>query len=150
MMNLCTKWTAFSLWKNLLTLLLAIFVRFLGLSPFPSALECNFWKLGVTHILKENTSPNIDCAWKLNMKVYNFWGHFPQEMEKSSFFQLFDFRTVIFIQWSHRIKIHSLKTCISIIVISPQMNHFIPLFWCFCILRSASSVYWVTLTTAGI
>lgn len=133
-MKLCTRWTAFSLWKNLLVLILAIYVRLVGLSCFPSALKCIFWKLDVTHILKQNTSPNIDRGWKMNLKVYHFWGHFLQEMEKSSFFQLFGFQTVIFIQWGHRMKTPSLKACISIIVMSLQTHHFIALLWYFPLL----------------
>lgn len=46
-------WTAFSLWKKLLALLLDIYIRLLGLSSFLSALKNIFWKLGVTHILKK-------------------------------------------------------------------------------------------------
>lgn len=65
-------WSAFSFWKKLMALLLDAYVRLLGLSSFPSALKSTFRKLGVTHILKQNTWSN-DCAWKLSVKVYNFW-----------------------------------------------------------------------------
>lgn len=64
----CVKWTDFSLWKIPLSLLMAIYIRLLGLSPFPCGPKCISWELGATHILKKNTSPRIDCAWKLNVK----------------------------------------------------------------------------------